>query len=73
MVKIPPRTNIAGSVLKEKKLNSSIMPGTRIARGQKFEKLKKCMSDIWAATSSDPTKIMINPSNVLRFFISYLL
>ena len=46
VVKSPPRTNIAGSFLKEKKLTSSKIPGIRIKRGQKLEKLKKSMSYI---------------------------
>ncbi|MBU3126132.1 hypothetical protein KPL52_00455 [Clostridium tagluense] len=46
VVKIPARTNIAGSFFSEKKLISNKIPGIRIKRGQKFEKLKKSMSYI---------------------------
>jgi len=41
VVKIPPRTNTAGSFFREKKLISNKTPGIRMKRGQKFEKLKK--------------------------------
>ncbi|WP_263486911.1 hypothetical protein [Clostridium estertheticum] len=43
MVKIPARTNIAGSFFRKKKLISNKIPVIRIKSGQKLEKLKKSM------------------------------
>ena len=69
VVRTPPRTNIAGSFLKVKKLISSKIPGTRIKIGQKLEKLKKSMPYSWSAKSTEPKKIKIRPNSELRFFI----
>lgn len=72
VVRTPPRTNIAGSFFKEKKLTSSKIPGTRIKTGQKLEKLKKSRPYIWSARSREPMKIKISPNSELRFFILFL-
>lgn len=69
VVKMPASTNIAGSFLKEKKLISNKIPGIRIKRGQKLEKLKKSISYIWSAKSIEPRKINKIPKNELFFFI----